>query len=146
MNREETIKFLALVKVAYPTAFKDMDNMSKQATVNMWQSTFSSAPYPIVEMAFNGFRLTSKYPPTVAEMVLELKHLHWKAVEDSIRAISFGRQEDVLACEWVMKHTEAYKNEDFIKTPVYASVKKLAGVSIAGALEGRENDNDTQVN
>lgn len=144
MNREETIKFLALVKVAYPTAFKDMDNMSKQATVNMWQSTFPTASYPIMEMALNNFRMTSKYPPTVAEMCEELKHLHWQAVEDSLRACAFGNEQDIRACEWVMEHTEAFKNDGYMKLPVYANVKKLAGGSVAGALEsGKENNNDT---
>ena len=143
MTREETIKLLALIKVAYPTAFKDLDNVSKHATVNMWQTTFSSAPYSSMEMAFNGFRMTSKYPPTVAEMVLELKHLHWQAVEDCLRAVSFGNEANVKACEWVMHHTEAFKNEDYLKQPVYATVKKLAGNSVSGLLE-KENSNDTE--
>ena len=33
MNKQEAIKLLALIKVAYPTAYKDMDQASKQATV-----------------------------------------------------------------------------------------------------------------
>ena len=131
MNREETIKFLALVKVAYPTAFKDMDNMSKQATVNMWQSTFPTASYPIMEMALNNFRMTSKYPPTVAEMCDELKHLHWQAVENSLHAIAFGREENVKACELVMKHTAIYKDGEYRTIPFMDQVKKLAGGSLA---------------
>ena len=94
MTREESIKLLALIKVAYPTAYKDMDNASKQATVNMWQTTFPDVPYQIMEMAFNRFRMASKFPPTVAEMCEELTHLHWKAIEDSMYAVAFGDNRD----------------------------------------------------
>ena len=136
MNREEAIKLLALIKVAYPTAFKDMDNASKQATVNMWQTTFASTPYPIMEMAFNGFRMQSKYAPTVAEMCDELKHLHWQAVENSLRALSFGRAEDIKACELVMKHTAMYKDGDYRTIPFMDQIKQLADNS--AALENKQ--------
>ena len=43
MTREESIKLLALIKVAYPTAYKDMDNASKQATVNIRKKYGKSA-------------------------------------------------------------------------------------------------------
>ena len=140
MNREESIKLLALIKVAYPTAYKDMDNASKQATVNMWQTTFSKTPYAIMEMAFNHFRMASKFPPTVAEMCEELKHLHWQAVEDSIRAVSFGQEEDIRACEWVMEHTLIYKNDGYLDAPVYAKVKHLSSGTAVGALESGKDD------
>ena len=139
MNREESIKLLALIKVAYPTAYKDMDNASKQATVNMWQTSFQAVPYPIMEMAFNRFRMASKFPPTVAEMCEELKHLHWKAVEDSMRAAAFGRAENRKTYEWIMENTEVYRNDGYLDIPVYTGVEKLSSVSIAGALEeGKE--------
>ena len=141
MNREESIKLLALIKVAYPTAYKDMDNASKQATVNMWQTTFPSVPYQIMEMAFNRFRMASKFPPTVAEMCEELKHLHWKAIEEAMCASVFGRKDDLHKYEWIMEHTEVYKNDGYLDIPVYSSVKGLSGNKIAGTLEcGRECD------
>ena len=59
MNREEAIKFLALVKVAYPNSYRDMDNASKQATVNMWQVSFPNTPFVVITMAFDNFRRKS---------------------------------------------------------------------------------------
>ena len=126
MNREESIKLLALIKVAYPTAYKDMDNAYKQATVNMWQTTFPNVPYPIMEMAFNRFRMASKFPPTVAEMCEELKHLHWQAVEESLRSTAFGRGDNTDKYQWIMEHTEVYKNDNYLETPIQAGVKALA--------------------
>ena len=72
MNKPEATKLLALIKIAYPAAYRDMDEASKKATVNMWQMSFPDVPYPIMEQAFNHFRMVSKFPPTVAEMVEEL--------------------------------------------------------------------------
>ena len=79
MNREESIKFLALVKVAYPNSYKDMDKASKQATVNMWQISFPHTPFDVMSMAIDNFRRKSTFPPTVAEIIEELRKLNYKA-------------------------------------------------------------------
>ena len=78
MNRVETIKLLALIKVAYPTAYRDQDEDSQWATVNMWEMSFRDVPYQLMEQAFNSFRMVSKFPPTVAEIAEQLRLLHYK--------------------------------------------------------------------
>lgn len=140
MNREESIKLLALIKVAYPTAYKDMDNASKQATVNMWQTTFQETPYPIMEMAFNRFRMASKFPPTVAEMCEELRHLYWQATEDAVVAASLGQKERVGTYEWIMSQTSRYRNDNYMDAFVRSSVSKLEAKYGAKLIEG-VNDN-----
>jgi hypothetical protein len=84
MNRTEAAKLLALIKVAYPSTYRDMDEKTKIATVNMWQSTFPTVPYAIMEMAFDHFRRVSKFAPTVADMYDELKGLHYRALEEAL--------------------------------------------------------------
>lgn len=79
MNRKETNQLLALFKLAYPTAYRDISEKTKVATVNMWQSTFDTVPYPLMERAFHGYRMAHKYPPTVAEMVESLEKLYAEA-------------------------------------------------------------------
>lgn len=106
MTREESIKLLALIKVAYPTAFKDMDNDTKHATVAMWQSTFPYVPYAIMEMAFDRFRRVSKFPPTVAEMFEELKALYYTATQDALLA---DNDQQRKRCLYVMAHTERFR-------------------------------------
>ena len=81
MNKQEAVKLLALIKIAYPTAYRDMDDESKKATVNMWQMSFPDVPYPIMEQAFNHFRMVSKFPPTVADIVEALRHIYYHATE-----------------------------------------------------------------
>lgn len=136
MNREESIKLLALIKVAYPTAYKDMDNASKQATVNMWHTSFPKVPYQIMEMAFNRYRMASKFPPTVAEMCEELKNLHWQAVDEVMWASALGNGEDIHTYEWIMEHTLPYKSEAYLDTPIMAGVKALSGRVEAKRLTG----------
>lgn len=84
MNKTESAKLLALIKVAYPSTYRDMDEKTKIATVNMWQSTFPTVPYAIMEMAFDHFRRVSKFAPTVADMYDELKGLHYRALEEAL--------------------------------------------------------------
>ena len=120
MNKQEAVKLLALIKVAYPTAYRDMDDASKKATVNMWQMSFPDVPYGIMEQAFNHFRMVSKFPPTVAEMVEELKHIYYQALEGAMLhegLMSLGDEpgspEMAAKYRLVMAHTARYtKLED----------------------------------
>ena len=110
MTRQEAIKLLALIKVAYPTAYRDMDQASKQATVNMWQMSFPDVPFLIMEQAFNHFRMVSKYPPTVAEMVEELRHINYQATENALICSSFGEIEEVRRYEAIIQATSRFKD------------------------------------
>ena len=114
MTRQEAIQLLALIKVAYPTAYKDMDNASKQATVNMWAGSFPDVPYPIMEQAFNHFRMKSKFPPTVAEMVEELRGIYYKATECAMTHKALGNEEEVERFRAIMACTLAYKDNNYL--------------------------------
>lgn len=105
MTIEESKKFLALIKVAYPSAYKDIDRDSALATVNMWQRDFPSVPFDIMGMAFDRFRKKSKFPPTVADIYEELSGLYHSAVE---YALSTDNQQTKDAGIYIMKHTRAF--------------------------------------
>lgn len=139
MNREESIKLLALIKVAYPAAYKDMDKETKLATVNMWQTTFPSVPYSIMEMAFNRFRMASKFPPTVAEMAEELANVHYQALEGAMEAHSHGDKKGLGIYRGIMRITEPYKSGAYKDTPMGNLKEMLTGGSLAGVLsEGQD--------
>ena len=110
MNKQETTQLLALIKVAYPTAYRDMDDATKKATVNMWAGSFPDVPYPIMEQAFNHFRMQSKFPPTVAEMVQELKHIHYHATECALLCRTMGDDESVRRYQAIAQITLPYKD------------------------------------
>ena len=114
MNKHEAVKLLAVIKVAYPTAYRDMDEASKMATVNMWAGSFPDVPYPIMEQAFNHFRMVSKFPPTVAEMVAELKEIYYQATEGALVHKALGNEEGVRQYRAIMECTARYKDDSHL--------------------------------
>lgn len=112
MTREESIKLLALIKVAYPTAYKDMDDATKRATVAMWHSTFQNVQYTIMELAFENFRRFSKFPPTVAEMFDEIKGLYHQSFQDLTMARLCGDADAERRCQYVMEQTSPYRGDE----------------------------------
>ena len=109
MNKTEAAKLLALIKVAYPSTYRDMDEKTKIATVNMWQSTFPTVPYAVMEMAFDHFRRVSKFAPTIADMFDELKSLHFHALE----ALATTDDNDVREiANKIMQHTSQFRCGD----------------------------------
>lgn len=134
MNREESIKLLALIKVAYPSAYKDMDKETKLATVNMWQTTFPSVPYTIMEMAFNRFRMTSKFPPTVAEMAEELVNVYYQALEGAMNAKTVGDCGGIGLYKGIMRVTAPYKSGEYKEAPMTNLREMIASGSLAGVL------------
>lgn len=114
MNKQEAIQLLALIKVAYPTAYRDMDQASKVATVNMWEGSFPDVPYPIMEQAFNRFRMASKFPPTVADIVDELKNIHFRATECALISRTMGDDDVVMRYKAIMDCTARYKNNEHL--------------------------------
>ena len=127
MNKQEAVKLLALIKIAYPTAYRDMDEASKKATVNMWQMSFPEVPYPILEQAFNHFCMVSKFPPTVAEMVEELRKIYFKAVEGALVHKSLGDEKMVNQFREIMAYTSQYKDDDRLGGLNIGSLPKMLG-------------------
>ena len=134
MNKQEATRLLALIKVAYPTAYRDMDDASKMATVNMWQISFPDVPYPIMEQAFNHFRMVSKFPPTVAEMVEELRTLHYKATEWALTNKAFGDEEGARQYRAIMEYTARYTKTDNLG---WLNIGSLQGLIGGGDYEQR---------
>lgn len=130
MNKVEAAKLLELITLSYPNAYRGMEDAWKKATINMWQMSFPDMPYPIMEQAFNHYRMTSKFPPTVAEMVEELKHIYFQATEGALIHKGLGNQEAVEQYRLVMAYTARYKDTD-----------NLGGLNI-GSLQGRIGGGD----
>ena len=78
MNNLEAMQLLAMVKLAYPNSYRDLDAKGAKATANMWAMSFPDVPYPIMEQAFNSLRMKLKFPPTVAEMADEISHMYYE--------------------------------------------------------------------
>ena len=125
MNKQEAVKLLALIKVAYPTAYRDMDEASTKATVNMWAGSFPDVPYPIMEQAFHHHRMVAKFPPTVAEMVAELKSIYNQAVEGALLCAGIGDAEGAEKYKAIMAYTKKYKNDEHIRGLQMGSLQRM---------------------
>lgn len=109
MTFEESIKLLALIKLAYPNSYKDIDNDNTVATVNMWHRAFSNVPFAIMEMAIDHFVKVSKFPPTIADICEELKSIHGEALQN-VLMLEDGEQRTLN--KFIMQHTECFKSHN----------------------------------
>ena len=147
MTKKEAAMLLNLIKLSYPTAYRDMDDEWKVATINMWASSFADCPYPIIEQAFNHYRMTHKFPPTVAEMVEELQHLHYEATELALIHKGLGNQDKVEQYRIVMGYTSRYTKKDTLGGLNIDSLQGrigggYGGPSYPGLHSGTEGRND----
>lgn len=110
MNKKEAAMLLNLIKLSYPHAYRDMDDEWKKATINMWAMSFPEVPYPIIEQAFNHYRMTNKFPPTVAEMVEELKQVYYQALEAANIQKFLGNEDGLRYFRSIMSVTDRYKD------------------------------------
>lgn len=140
MNKKEAGQLLALIKLAYPTAYRDIDKETAIATVNMWQMSFPDIPYPIMEQAFNHFRMVSKFPPTIAEMVQEIKGIYLEAVECALINKSLGNEEMVNRYREIMAYTERYKDDSQLGGLNINTLPRLGGREYVG-LPGSPGNN-----
>lgn len=135
MNKQEAAKLLSLIKLSYPTAYRDIDKETANATVTMWASSFPDVPYPIMEQGFNHYRMSHKFPPTVAEMVEELKWIYFEATENALVCKGLGNEEMVERYRLVMAYTARYKDTENLGGLNINSLPRMLG----GNGYGQEN-------
>lgn len=143
MNKVEAAMLLELITLSYPNAYRGMQDSWKKATINMWASSFPDVPYPIMEQAFNHFRMVSKFPPTVAEMVEELKQIHYQATELALLNKSMGNEEEVPRYQAIMRVTARYKSLDSfwgnLQNNMLGGVTDVQRLGTSGDRMGNEN-------
>lgn len=105
MTQAESIKLLALIKLAYPNSYKDIDRDTQLATVNMWQRAFADTPLGIVEMALDSFVKVSKFPPTIADIIERLRVMNGEA---TLYMLSLGEGKEREAYRFIMNATAQY--------------------------------------
>jgi hypothetical protein len=105
MTLEESIKLLALIKLAYPNSYKDIDKDTQLATVKMWQRAFDTVPLAIMELGLDHFVKASKFPPTIADMYDELRGIHYEALEN-VMTLEDGERRNLN--KRIMQQTERF--------------------------------------
>lgn len=132
MTLEESVKLLALIKLAYPNSYKDIDKETQLATVKMWQRAFDNTPFAIMEIALDHFVKASKFPPTIADICEELRGVHYEALQN-VLTLDDGEQRNLN--KRIMEHTERFteRNDHRIN---YNKVQNLLNSGTQPLIEG----------
>ncbi len=126
MTVEESIKLLALIKLAYPNSYKDIDKDTQIATVNMWQRNFDTIPLAIMELALDHFVRVSKFPPTIADICDELKSIHYEALQ-TVLTLEDGERRNLN--KQIMQRTEQFNGRDDYRINFNKAQNLLNGVN-----------------
>jgi hypothetical protein len=117
MTRNETIKVLALLKLAYPSFYKDMTKDTAIETIDFWSMMFAEEDLEIVLESVKALITTCKFPPSIAD------------VKEKIRFITLPRQMNELEAWNLVNNAirNSYYNasESFDKLPIL--IQKLVG-------------------
>ena len=75
MNKQETMKILAVIKAAYPSSFRDLKAADANAVVELWAVSFAADSFEDVSRAVRHMidTRTVGYSPTVAEVKKAIK-------------------------------------------------------------------------
>ena len=107
MTYKESSMFMALIKISYPTAYRDIDETFAKMTVEMWHSEFANISYPVMQMALARHRRKSNFAPTIAEMIAEIKDMHTGAILDYLSAKSIDDRDTMLKTKYLMEATKS---------------------------------------
>lgn len=140
MTKKEAAKLLTLIKLSYPASYRDQDEEWMMATINMWAMSFRDVPYSLIEQGFNHYRMTHKFPPTVAEIVEELRHIHIQAETCALIHKDLGNQQIVDQCKAIMAITDRFRKDDVGGLDLTGLQGKLLGGGYDDAHSGASGD------
>lgn len=112
MTLKESSMFMALIKISYPTAYRDIDESFAKLTVEMWHSEFAYIPYQVMQMALARHRRKSNFAPTVAEMIAEVESINMAALCEFLSAKSIGDRETMAKSKFLMDSTQSMVNKN----------------------------------
>lgn len=128
MSREETLKILAVLKVAYPGFYRGMKPGEAESVVSLWEDLFRKEPYDIVSYAVKALLETDEkgYPPNIGAVKARIRLLTqsgqmtemeaWRLVREAIRGASMDASSRLFHGESSpLPETSAQRN--FLKLP-----------------------------
>lgn len=73
MTRDDTIKLMSILFVAYPKFYANTDQSGKEAAANLWYDMLQEYPPEAVNMAMRQYIKESQWPPTIADIYKRLE-------------------------------------------------------------------------
>jgi hypothetical protein len=104
LNLQETAKIMAVLKIAYPRYYANINMDEAKQTAKLWATMLADYSYELVSNAVKALIATNKFPPTIAD-VIEKIHLltdepemselqAWTYVHKAIRNSTYNSSEE----------------------------------------------------
>ena len=104
MTFQETAKIMAVFKAAYPRYYANIDVEEARRVTTLWASMLADYSYETVSNAAKALIVSSKFPPTIAEVIEKIQLLTkepeltegeaWSMVRKAIRNGIYGYKEE----------------------------------------------------
>ena len=75
MTFQETAKIMAVFKAAYPRYYANIDVEEARQVTTLWASMLADYSYETVSNAAKALIVSSKFPPTIAEVIEKIQLL-----------------------------------------------------------------------
>lgn len=85
MDKRETAQVLTILKVAFPTMYKDF-NGDFNDVILVWNEALKEYPLELVKLAVNHIITTSKFPPVISDVVERIKKITEKPALTEVEA------------------------------------------------------------
>ena len=109
MDKKEAAKLLAIIKCAYPSQYKNMQDSDAKITISLWQSHFSKIPAELVFEAVNRHIAKSSFAPAISEINDELHNIHLNALEIITEMFSDSTSEERERAERINRILSGYE-------------------------------------
>lgn len=103
MDKKETAQVLTILKVAFPTMYKDFKGDFDDVII-VWNEALSDYPLEVVKLAVNHIISTSKFPPVIADVVERINKVTkkpelteveaWGYIKNALRNSLYNAQEE----------------------------------------------------
>ncbi len=120
MTREETIKVMAILKVAYPHYYSDKSTEELSQAVTLWWDMLAEYSYTLVSNAVKALIAASPYPPAISD------------VREKIRLISAQPEEDMTEGQAWAKVRKAVCNSTYNAAEEFAKLPPLIQRAVGG--------------
>ena len=75
LTKKHIAELIGLIYVEYPREFKDLDQYTLNAKIDLWYSSLRNYPQELIDLVFNKTIKTSTYPPRIADIINGLEEL-----------------------------------------------------------------------
>lgn len=138
MRKDETVKILAILEVAYPNFYKGKTASERETVLTLWSSLFACDDFNLVQVAVLKLINEFKFPPTIADVRERINDIInpqtdfgislWNELTRAVSNSAYGSKEEFeqlspLLKKWV-KTSETLKELSQLESSVFQTVTR----------------------